>query len=38
MKMSTKRKILKYNEIEYTIKTCVKQEENLFCDAQKIFT
>lgn len=38
MRMSTKRKILKYDYSEHFIKTCVEQEENLFYDAQKIFT
>lgn len=33
MRMSTKRKILKYDESGYTAKTCAKHEENLFSDA-----
>lgn len=38
MRMSTKRKILKYDESGYTVKTCVEQEENLLYYAQKILT
>lgn len=38
MRMSTKRKILKYDESGYTVKTYVKQEENLLYYAQKILT
>lgn len=35
MRMSTKRKILKYYECGYTVKTFVKHEEKLLSDLQK---
>lgn len=36
--MSTKRKILNYDESGYTVKTYAKHGENLLPDAHKIFT
>lgn len=35
MRMSTKRKILKYDKSGYIVKTIVKHEENLLSDVQK---